>query len=89
MNNRIAELYKQIHDAEIELNAIRSTCPHSNGHHIMYYSWRVGAMYPSRICNTCDAPLNGITDEERDKFLKEEAEKNKKYRLEHGIPEIE
>lgn len=87
MKLRIAELYAQISSAQTELQSIREKCKHDNGYRIMNYQWRIGSIYPSRICEDCDSTIPGIAQEEIDKFLTEEKERQKEWRKANGISE--
>lgn len=59
----IEDYYSQIRDAQAKIEEIRSKCDHST-HKVVMYSWRPGAMQPSRVCETCDKYLEAATEEE-------------------------
>jgi hypothetical protein len=86
---RIGELYETIRKAQEELDTIRKNCVHDQGYRIANYMWRIGSIYPSRICLVCDAAIDGITQEEDHNFRLEQMEKDKAWRAANGIPEEE
>ena len=69
MNARVAELLTIITDAQLELSQIRFTCNHPS-YYVGWWSWRPGAIHPSRICNECLNLIPGITPEEDEEFRK-------------------
>lgn len=71
--DRIKELEDQIHGARQEITMIQQSCDH-NEYYIGYYSWRIGAMNVTRICNICGLPLTNdpATSDEYDQFMEED-----------------
>lgn len=64
---RVQGLYDIIQSSKDELEDIRKKCDHPE-YEVHWYSWRIGAMNPSRICTECEKPIPGITDEESGKL---------------------
>lgn len=68
----VNDYQNDIQKAQEEIQKIQKSCTHTNFYTGMY-SWRPGAMNPSRICSDCYLPLSGITQEEyyavNEKFL--------------------
>ena len=62
-NSRVSMLLKQIEKATAELEQIRAKCPHKK-YFVGLWSWRIGAVHPSRICSSCMIAIPGITDDE-------------------------
>jgi hypothetical protein len=62
--SRTNELLNQIQTAQSELEQIRSKCEHKEGYHLGMWSWRPGTIIPSRICNSCQSQIGGITEKE-------------------------
>ena len=60
---KIDKLYKVIKETEGRIEALRKDCPHK-AYKVGWYSWRVGAMDPQRLCKACDAVIPGISDAE-------------------------
>ena len=70
-----------------QLREIRAHCPHSK-YVVAYYSWRVGAMEPRRICKDCDFILTDMpTQEELKEFAKEE-EQGRRVLWENNNPGV-
>lgn len=53
----------QITHAQEKIKELQSKCVHDN-FKVMFYSWRPGAMQPTRICDSCSAVVPGVTEEE-------------------------
>jgi hypothetical protein len=69
----VPELQAEIAEiAEIQkhIKIIQSVCPHIS-YETALYSWRPGAMSPTRVCLCCKAVIPGITDEESKKLWEE------------------
>lgn len=66
----VPQLQKEIADIQEIIKTIQSVCPHVS-YEIVMYSWRPGAMNPSRICACCRDVISGITDEEARKLWNE------------------
>lgn len=60
---RICELIKIIKDAQTEIADFRENCPHSS-YGVGWWSWRLGAMEPQRICDRCFGVVPGVTEDE-------------------------
>ena len=65
----VSDYQKIIQEAQEKIRKIQESCVHMNFFTGMY-SWRPGAMSPSRICSVCYLPLGGITEEEYDAVMK-------------------
>lgn len=59
----VAELQSEISELQNTIIKIQSECQHP-GHDLVMWSWRPGALNPSRICTACRAQVAGITPEE-------------------------
>lgn len=64
----VDDYQKEIQEAQEGIRKIQEVCVHMNFFTGMY-SWRPGAMQPSRICSGCHLPLGGISQEEYDKVM--------------------
>lgn len=60
---KVSKLKSTIMLAEAELSELRKGCNHPQ-YYIGLWSWRVGNIQPSRICNVCHIDIPGITDKE-------------------------
>lgn len=65
----LSEYQNDIQEAQEGIRKIQESCKHTDFFTGMY-SWRPGAMSPSRICLGCNLPLGGITQEEYDAVMK-------------------
>jgi hypothetical protein len=63
MKARVTELLNQLIQVQDELAEIRKNCPHTY-YTVGWWSWRVGAIMASRICDDCKIAIPGITQEE-------------------------
>lgn len=63
MQARVSELLGQIQGAQTELETIRANCKHES-YHLGFWSWRIGTVVPSRICDACLTSIPGITHKE-------------------------
>jgi len=72
----VIDIQTEIQKLQNEIVVVQSQCPHPTSS-IMAYMWRVGAMYPARICDTCQAKLNTITKEEEEKWWADWREQHK------------
>jgi hypothetical protein len=61
------DIQMEIQALQGEIATLQSQCPHPTST-IMAYMWRVGSMFPARICDACNAKLTTITKEEEDKW---------------------
>jgi uncharacterized protein with PIN domain len=66
----IGDYYKQIKDAQGKIAELQAKCNHMI-FKVHMYMWRPGAMQPQRICNSCNAVVPGITEEEANKAWEE------------------
>lgn len=73
-NPRVNELYENIRKANAELETIRAGCAHKS-YAIGWYSWRIGNVEPSRICDSCGKTLGLPTQVEINAFVAEEHRK--------------
>jgi hypothetical protein len=67
-------VYDKITAAQKEIEEIRAKCTHPK-YKVGWYSWRIGAMDPKRLCVDCDQILEGVTEEEA-RVLRAELFKN-------------
>lgn len=66
----VNEIYPIITAYEVRRDQLRTACKHPTSTPKMYM-WRVGAFYPTLICDTCHACVDGITAEQSDVIWKE------------------
>jgi hypothetical protein len=64
----VSDYQNDIQKAQEKIRKIQESCTHNNFFTGMY-SWRPGAMAPSRICSDCNLPLGNITQEEYDAVM--------------------
>lgn len=67
----IAKALGQSIKIQAELAKLREGCLHNEGYFIGYWSYRVGAVEISRICDTCQMAIEGITSDEINQFVKD------------------
>lgn len=66
----VDEYQAMIDDAQAKIKEIQEKCSHPS-YEVMFYSWRVGAMTPSRICKECQARISDADEEESKKLWSE------------------
>ena len=67
IRQRIQIQYDTIRDCEAIVRALRAMCDHRESH-IGWYSYRVGAQTPKRLCDECDAVVGDPSLEELKAF---------------------
>ena len=70
-----------------KLEKLRFDCQHTD-YDVMYYSWRIGTMVPTRICKFCGKVIGEPSPEELTKFFQDERAANKKLWAKNypGVP---
>lgn len=66
----VPELQAEIAAIQKQIETIQSVCPHIS-YEVVMYSWRPGAMNPTRVCVCCKGVIPGITQEESKKLWEE------------------
>ena len=69
MNENLEKLYADIKKAQGALETFRANCKHEISS-MDWYSWRVGALEYTRLCNNCKAVVSPMPGDDK---LKEEA----------------
>lgn len=76
-------------ELQMEIEQIRANCKHEQGYVVGNWSNRPGSWKPERICNNCRMNISGITEQEIKDFQTAEDDRNKTWRKENGIKEID
>lgn len=59
----VGDYQLQILHAQEKIKELQTKCQHEE-FQVAFYSWRPGAMNPARICTSCQALVEGVTEEE-------------------------
>lgn len=70
LKNRVHEIYENIESLEKELKRLKKKCSHDS-YRVGYYSWRIGSIDVTKLCNYCDKMLGKPSTEEIEKFNSE------------------
>lgn len=70
MNKTVQDYQRIINKCQNKILELQNSCPHPS-YTVQMYSWRPGAMQPTRMCDYCQACLIGITEEEIKKMWDE------------------
>lgn len=67
LRERIDIQYGNLRDINMIIEELRRMCEHP-GYRVGWYSWRVGAQAPKRLCNDCDHVMGEPSAEELKAF---------------------
>ena len=69
-SDTVQDYQAAIQNAQQKIKELQDKCKHES-FTVMFYSWRVGSYHPQRVCDSCNAVVPGITEEEQAKQWKE------------------
>jgi hypothetical protein len=77
----VDKIYEDRRAGDAALDAARYRCDHSR-YRVGWYSWRLGAMAPARLCLDCDTHLGRPEQVEVNEFMAAEKARQRKFLIE-------